>query len=70
MKISEKILLFILIMSGFSALRCGATVYHSNGSETSAQALHNAAHDGDTITLPAGAFGQMQPAAAPSTYYF
>ena len=44
----------ILILSGFSVPRCGATVYHSDGSVPSVQALHNAAHDGDTITLPAG----------------
>src|SRR5678816_3340124 len=50
------ILLFIFILSGFSALRCEATVYHSNGSVASVQALHNVAHDGDTITLPAGTF--------------
>jgi elongation factor P hydroxylase len=50
------ILLFTLILSGFPAARCVATVYHSNGSKASVQALHNAAHDGDTITLPAGTF--------------
>jgi hypothetical protein len=49
-------LLFTLILSGFYAPRCGATVYHSNGSVASVQALHNVAHDGDTITLPAGIF--------------
>src|SRR5205807_10065515 len=31
-------------------------VYRSNGSEASVRALHNAARDGDTITLPAGTF--------------
>ena len=46
----------ILILSGFSAPHCGATVYQSNGSEASVRALLNAAHDGDTITLPAGTF--------------
>jgi hypothetical protein len=50
------ILLFTLILSGFSAPRCGATVYHSNGSLANVQALHNAASNGDTITLPAGTF--------------
>ena len=45
----------MLILSGFSALR-GATVYDSDGSAASVQALHNAAHDGDTITVPAGTF--------------
>ena len=46
----------ILILSGFSAPHCGATVYHSDGSVASVQALHKAAHDGDTITLPSGTF--------------
>jgi len=50
------ILLFTLLLSGFSTPRCGATVYQSNGSLANVQALHNAAHDGDTITLPAGRF--------------
>src|SRR6266513_6257673 len=45
----------MLILSGFFALR-GATVYNSDGSAASVQALHNAAHDGDTITVPAGTF--------------
>jgi FG-GAP-like repeat len=56
MKVSGKILLFIIILSGSSALRCGAAVYHSNGSQASVRALHNLASDGDTITLPAGTF--------------
>ena len=43
----------ILILSGFSAL---AKVYDSDGSVANVQALHAAAHDGDTITLPAGTF--------------
>src|SRR4030095_12021849 len=55
MKVSG-ICLFIVVLNGFSAPRCGATVYHSDGSVASVQALHNAAHDGDTITLPAGIF--------------
>jgi hypothetical protein len=46
----------IAILSGFSGPRCDATVYHSDGSAASVQALHNAALNGDTITLPAGAF--------------
>jgi hypothetical protein len=49
-------LLFTLILSGFSVPRCEATVYYSNGSVASVQALHNAAHDGDIIVLPAGIF--------------
>jgi hypothetical protein len=56
MKVSGKILLFILILSGFSASRCVAAVYYSDGSVRSVQALHNAAHDGDTIVIPAGIF--------------
>jgi hypothetical protein len=50
----------ILILSGFSAPHCGATVYHSDGSVASVQALHDAAHDGDTITIPAGTFDWAQ----------
>ena len=46
----------ILMLSGFSAPRCEATVYDSDGSEASVRALHKIAHDGDTITLPAGTF--------------
>jgi hypothetical protein len=46
----------ILMLSGFSAPRCEATVYDSDGSEASVRALHNIAHDGDTITLPPGVF--------------
>jgi hypothetical protein len=53
---SGKILWSIFIFSGLFALRCGATVYHSNGSASNAQALHNSARDGDMITLPAGTF--------------
>src|SRR5438046_561458 len=50
-------LLFILILSGFSAPRCGATLYYSDGSEANVQAIHdNWAHDGDIIVLPAGRF--------------
>ena len=47
----------ILILSSFSALRCGATVYHSDGSAVNVQYIHNTqAGDGDTITVPAGTF--------------
>src|SRR4030095_9451029 len=46
----------IIILSGFSAPRCEARTYDSDGSVASVQALHNVAHDGDTITLPAGTF--------------
>ena len=50
-------LLLTLILSGFSALRCGATIYPSNGTAASVQSiLNNQAQNGDTITLPAGIF--------------
>ena len=46
-----------LIVNGFFAPRCGATVYHSDGSAASVQQIHNTqAHDGDTITIPSGNF--------------
>src|SRR6266481_3419936 len=46
----------ILILSGFSG-RCGATVYNSNGTPENVQFIHDTqAHDGDTITIPAGSF--------------
>jgi FG-GAP-like repeat len=60
MKVSGT-LLFTLIFSGFSALHCWATVYHSNGTPASVQALHNAAQTGDTITLPVGTFTWSTP---------
>jgi hypothetical protein len=56
MKVSGKILLFILIFGASCAPRCEAAVYYSNGSVANVQALHNLASDGDTITLPAGTF--------------
>jgi hypothetical protein len=47
----------ILILSGFCAPLSGATVYHSDGSAADVQRIHDTqAHDGDTITLPAGTF--------------
>ena len=46
----------MLGLYGFPVVHCGAIVYHSNGSPANVQALHDAAHDGDTITLPAGTF--------------
>jgi hypothetical protein len=47
----------ILILSGFSAPHCGATVYDSDGSAQNIQSIHDTqAHDGDTITVPAGTF--------------
>ncbi len=49
-------ILCTLLWSGFFAPRAGATVHYSNGSAASVQALHNAALNGDTITVPAGTF--------------
>src|SRR5215475_702792 len=43
----------IWIWNGFSAL---GTVYHSDGSAASVQALHDQILNGDTITIPAGTF--------------
>src|SRR5262245_1579130 len=46
----------ILILLGFAG-RCGATVYHSDGSAINVQLIHDIqAVDGDTITIPAGSF--------------
>jgi FG-GAP-like repeat len=56
MKVSGKILLLILILSGLCAPRSKATVYYSNGSVANVQALHNIAAEGDKITLPPGTF--------------
>jgi hypothetical protein len=57
MKVSGNVLAFILILSGFCGPRCGAAVYHSNGTQQSVQFIHNhQAQNGDTITLPTGTF--------------
>jgi FG-GAP-like repeat len=56
MKVSGKILLLVLILSGLCAPRSKATVYYSNGSVANVQALHNIAAEGDKIALPAGTF--------------
>src|SRR5206468_8279319 len=54
---SGRSLRFVLILSGMFALRCGAAVYHSNGTAANIQQIHDTqAVDGDTITLPAGTF--------------
>jgi hypothetical protein len=53
---SGKVVLCIVVSAGISALRCGAAVYHSDGSAASVQGLHNAVLNGDTITIPAGTF--------------
>jgi hypothetical protein len=51
------IVTFALILSGLSGARCGATVYHSNGSPANIQLIHDTqAMDGDAITIPAGTF--------------
>jgi FG-GAP-like repeat len=56
MKVSG-ILLFVLILGGFSGPRCAAAVYNSDGTAASVQSIHNnQAHDGDTITVPSGRF--------------
>ncbi|MGB9475415.1 MAG: hypothetical protein WCE87_10160, partial [Candidatus Udaeobacter sp.] len=56
MKVSG-ILLFILILSGFSAPRCAAAVWNSDGTPQNIQQIHNnQAQNGDTITIPAGTF--------------
>ena len=49
-------LLTLILAAGISSGR--ATVFTSDGSETSVQAINNSpnCHDGDTITLPAGTF--------------
>jgi hypothetical protein len=49
-------LLLALFLGVCFASQCEATVYNSDGSAANVQALHNAVLDGDTITLPAGAF--------------
>src|SRR5215475_7480750 len=50
-------LLAALFLGIAFASHLGATVYHSDGSEANVQAIHDTnAHDGDTITLPAGTF--------------
>jgi len=50
-------LLLALFLGVFLAPRCGATVYHSDGSAVNVQFIHDIqAIDGDTITIPAGSF--------------
>ena len=52
-----KTLLAALFLGIAFAPHSGATVYPSDGSEANVQAIHDTnAHDGDTITLPAGTF--------------
>jgi hypothetical protein len=52
----KRIVVYTLILAGFLAPRCGATVYQSDGSAASVQGIQNAVLDGDTITVPAGTF--------------
>src|SRR5882724_1508217 len=49
-------LLLALFLGVCFASHCEATIYNSDGSAASVQALHNAALNGDTITLPVGTF--------------
>src|SRR5207247_5803355 len=50
-------LLLALFLGVCFAPRCGATVYHSDGSAINVQLIHDTlAQNGDTITLPAGTF--------------
>ena len=50
-------LLAALFLGIAFAPHSGATVWPSDGSEANVQAIHDTnAHDGDTITLPAGTF--------------
>src|SRR5215475_13825308 len=50
-------LLAALFLGIAFASHSGAAVYHSDGSAANVQAIHDTnAHDGDTITLPAGTF--------------
>ena len=50
-------LLAALFLGIAFAPHSGATVYQSDGSEANVQAIHDTnAHDGDTITFPAGIF--------------
>jgi hypothetical protein len=49
------IVFFTLILTGFLAPQCRAAIYQSNGTAANVQSIHNnQAHNGDTITLPAG----------------
>src|SRR5439155_16360064 len=55
--------LFLALFLGVCfAPRCGATVYHSDGSAVNVQLIHDIqAIDGDIITLPAGTFTWSTP---------
>ena len=52
---SHVIVLYTLLFSSFLAPQSRAATYQSNGTAASVQSIHNnQAHNGDTITLPAG----------------
>ena len=52
---SHVIVFYLLIFSSFLASQSRAAIYQSNGTAASVQSIHNnQAHNGDTITLPAG----------------
>src|SRR5215475_3584994 len=56
MRRPQKLFAALFLCIAFAA-HLGATVYHSDGSAANVQAIHDTnAHDGDTITLPAGTF--------------
>src|SRR6267154_3194076 len=56
MKRTPGTLLLAIFLGVCFASHCEATVYYSDGSAASVQGLHNAALNGDTITLPSGTF--------------
>src|SRR5262252_1495307 len=56
MRRTERLLTALFLGIAFAS-HSGATVWPSDGSDTNVQAIHDTnAHDGDTITLPAGTF--------------
>src|SRR5215471_15492518 len=56
MRQTETLLAAIFLGIAFAS-HSGATVYQSDGSDANVQAINDTiAHDGDTITLPAGTF--------------
>src|SRR5215475_2451426 len=56
MRRPQKLFAALFLCIAFAA-HLGATVYSSDGSAANVQAIHDTnAHDGDTITLPAGTF--------------
>ena len=57
-------LLLALFLGVCFASHCEATIYNSDGSAASVRALHDAALNGDTITLPAGTFNWSTPTSS------